>query len=114
EVHACFEERLVQAFIIFHFNFFLTVNKIITTTRLTFRELEATTCFTLTKLLTLYRTWVTRQQVFLLQRIVILLGIFLHQSTGDTQLDSLCLPFRTTTSYCYRYVIAACRFCNQQ
>src|SRR5690606_16835363 len=104
EVHARFEERLVQAFIIFHFNFFLMVNKIMTIARLTFRELEAAASFAFTKLLTLYRTWVAGQQALFFQRIVILLSVFQHQSAGNTQLYCFGLAFGAAAGYSHSHI----------
>src|SRR5215217_6254945 len=65
---------------------------------LTLAELEATTCFTFTEFLTLYRTWVTCHQAFLLQCRAIFC-IHFAKNAGNTHLDRFSLAFRTTTLY---------------
>ena len=63
---------------------------------LTLTELEATTRLGLTWLLTLYLTAVACQETFVLQRLLIL-GIDLHQCTGDSEAERLALTSETTS-----------------
>ena len=63
---------------------------------LTLTELEAATSLGLTWLLTLYLTAVACQETFVLQLLLVFF-IDLHQSTGDSEAESLALTCEATT-----------------
>ena len=71
---------------------------------LTLAELETTTCLGTTGLLTLYLAAVTRHEAFCTQGLLVL-GIYFHQGTGDSQTHGLRLTSETTTIQVHLNVI---------
>ena len=76
--------------------------------RLTFAELEATTCLGTTRLFTFNLTGIASHEAFSAESLLVV-SVNFHQSASDSQTESLRLTGETTTAKVYFDVIF---FCN--